>query len=113
MSIAIHGNKNDTHRTGFVTEVTPSREPKVCPVQTIKCYLRRTGHARQPDGPVLNFFNKPYNALSSQMITNILNESICLVDLPRSLHSAKCFRPTGATKAVVEGFDRKKVKKRR
>ena len=53
----------------------------------------------------------PYNALSSQSVRNILNESIELVGLPRNTYSAKCFRPTGATAAVAAGVDPETVMK--
>ncbi|XP_068205389.1 neuroligin-3-like [Palaemon carinicauda] len=53
----------------------------------------------------------PYGALSSKAITNILNESIALVGLPRKVYSAKSFRPSGATKAISPGFDPNMVQK--
>ena len=49
--------------------------------------------------------------MSSQAITNILNESISLVGLPRDIYSAKSFRPSGATKAVSVGFEPNMVQK--
>ena len=105
MSVVIHGNKNDSDRSGFIIDVSPSNEPNICPVQTMKCYLNRTRQFRKSNGPVFISLKSPYGALSSQAITNILNDSIEIVGLPRHVFSAKCFRPTGATKAVSEGFD--------
>ena len=111
MSIIIHGNKNDTKRHGFVVDVTPSSVTNLCPVYTMKCYLNRTKIYRKDNGPVFIALKSPYGALSSQAITNILNESIALVGLPRNIYSAKCFRPSGATKAISEGFDPNMVQK--
>ena len=101
MSIIIHGNKNDSKRHGFIVDVAPSSVENICPVRTMKCYLDRTQKFWGEYGPVFMSLNNPYGALSSQAITNILNESISLVGLPRNLYSAKSFRPSGATKAVV------------
>ena len=111
MSVVIHGNKNDTDRSGFIIDVSPSNEPNICPVKTMKCYLNRTRKFRETNGPVFISLKSPYGALSCQAITNILNDSIEIVGLPRHVFSAKCFRPTGATKAVSEGFDPNIVQK--
>ena len=104
MSLVIHGNKNDSKRSGFVIDIAPSSEPNLCPVNVMKCYLDRTSNFRKPNGPVFISLKHPYGALSSQAITNISNEAISVVGLPRDTFSAKCFRPSGATKAVSEGF---------
>ena len=111
MSLVIHGNKNDSNRSGFVIDVAPSCEENVCPVRAMKCYLDRTNNFRKPNGPVFISLKHPYGALSSQAITSILNEAINVVGLPRDTFSAKCFRPSGATKAVKEGFDPNVVQK--
>ena len=111
MSVVIHGNKNDSDRSGFVIDVSPASEPNICPVDTMKCYLEKTRKFRIRGGPIFISLKFPYGALSSQAITNILNESIEMVGLPRNIFSAKCFRPTGATKAVSAGYDPNIVQK--
>ena len=111
MSIVIHGNKNDSKRHGFIVDVSPANEINICPVHTMKCYLEKKRNLRWPNGPVFISLKKPYGALSSQVITNILNESISLVGLSRDIYSAKSFRPSGATKAVSVGFDPNMVQK--
>ena len=111
MSVVIHGNKNDSDRSGFVIDVAPSSEPNICPVKTMISYFHRTSQFRGSNDPAFISLKYPYGALSSQAITNILNEAIELVGLPRDTFSAKCFRPSGATKAVSEGFDPNIVQK--
>ena len=105
MSITIHGNKNDSKRNGFIVDVPNSSDVNVCPVQAIKDYISRTSKYRKLNSPVFISVRKPYAALSSQSIRNILNEAIETVGLSRSLYSAKCFRPTGATQAVAAGVN--------
>ena len=85
--------------------------PNVCPVKTMICYLDRASNFRKENGPLFISLYYPYGALSSQAITNILNESISIVGLPRNTFSAKCFRPSSATKAVAEGYDPNIVQK--
>ena len=105
MVVAIHGNKNDHDRSGFTVEVAPASDVRLCPVEAVRCYLRRTRSCRTPDGPVFISLRQPYGGLSAEAIRQVLNESIAAAGLPRHLYSAKCFRPTGATQAVACGFD--------
>ena len=111
MSITIHGNKNDTKRHGFVVDVQPAAEENVCPVRALKVYIQRTSALVDSDGPVFISLRKPYGALSSSAIRTILNESINQVGLDAEKFTAKCFRPTGATRAVEKGFDPNTVQK--
>ena len=105
VAIAIHGNKNDTHRHGFVVDVTPASDVSICPVRTLRTYLQRTDKFRSSNGPVFISLRKPYGALSSSAIRQILNDAIETVGLSRNDFTAKSFRPTGATIAITEGFD--------
>ena len=111
LSITIHGNKNDVKRTGFVIDIQPAEDERLCPVKTLELYIQRTASFRGQEGPVFLTLNKPYNPLSAKAVSNILNESISLVGLSRNLYSAKSFRPTGATKAVSEGINPNIVQK--
>ena len=112
MSIAIHGNKNDTKRHGFVVDVSAATVDNLCPVSTLRCYIDRTRHLRgDTKGPVFVSLYAPYHGLKSQAIASILNEAIKTVGLSRTEYSAKCFRPTGATLAVASGFDPATVQK--
>ena len=111
MTIIIHGNKNDSKRHGFEIEVTKASDINICPIQTLKCYIDRTRNVRTINGPVFISLNLPYNGLSSQSVSNILNDAIESVGLSREMYSAKNFRPTGATTAVAAGIDPNIVQK--
>ena len=111
LAITIHGNKNDTTRTGFTVEIPRANNTRICPVESLSAYLQRTSHLVSAEGPVFISLRAPYGPLSSQGIRNILNDAIDAVGLPRDKYSAKCFRPTGATRAVELGFEPNIVQK--
>ncbi|XP_066963207.1 integrase/recombinase xerD homolog [Macrobrachium rosenbergii] len=111
MTMVIHGNKNDTKRHGFVIEIPPASNENICPVRTLREYINRTETLVNNKGPVFLTLNKPYRALSSAAVRTILNEAIGLVGLDTKKFTAKCFRPTGATRAVEKGFDPNVVQK--
>lgn len=48
---------------------------------------------------------RPFHALSSVTIANILKYAIQLSGLGGLSYSAKCFRPTGATNAIALGLN--------
>ena len=111
LRITFLGIKNDTSRDGFEVEIPPLSNPKLDPALGLKAYLTRTEKYRVPPYPVFIALHKPYGALSSVSIANILNQVIQNAGLDRSVYSAKSFRPTGATRAIEAGCDPDKVRR--
>lgn len=104
MIVKMFGIKNDTDRSGFTIKI-PKGESHVDPVCTLKDYIYRTRHQRpEPEKPIFISLNRPYSALSSQAIADILNESINLVGLTGHGYSAKSFRPTAASASLDIGL---------
>ena len=103
VTINFHGIKNDYNRDGFQVRITPSTNPKLDPVATLRCYIDRTQASRPATGPVFISLKSPYNGITSTTVANILNETIKLSGLNRAKYSAKSFRPTGATISIQAG----------
>ena len=99
------GIKNDYDRDGFAVNVPVASDPLVCLVKAVQDYVVRTSDKVGAKGAVFVSLNKPYTPLSSGSIAAILNKSIQLVGLDGQGFTAKCFRPTGATKAIEAGID--------
>ena len=68
--------------------------------------MDRTDKFRSIDGPVFLTLYKPYRGIDASTVAKILNDAIVLAGLSKDQFSAKSFRPTGATRAVEQNFDR-------
>lgn len=106
MSLTFHGIKNDIARDGFTITVSQGTDPKVDPVFALKEYMARTQDIRDKilGQPVFVTLYKPYHALGASSISRVLQDAIEAAGLGGLGFSAKCFRPTGATKAIASGL---------
>ena len=98
--------KNDTSRTGFEVNIPPNTEDIIMdPVSCLREYINRTATFRPMDTkPLFITLSAPYKAISSNTVSNILEEVIRLAGLAGKGFKAKPFRPTGATLAVAKGI---------
>ncbi|GFN95918.1 reverse transcriptase/ribonuclease h/methyltransferase [Plakobranchus ocellatus] len=106
MTVLFYGIKNDTDRHGFEVRIGRSECALTDPVLCLKDYIRRTNQnitARQ-NKPVFITLLPPFKALSAQSVGTILRQSIADAGLDESF-TPRCFRPTGATAAVVGGVE--------
>ena len=107
MSVNFHGIKNDYVRDGFSVEIhsLDTCDSKIDPIPALKLYVAKTHVERAcvESRPLFLTLRKPYKHLDSASIRNILNESISRAGL--SGYTAKCFRPTGASKAIAMGLN--------
>lgn len=107
-SLTIHffGIKNDTTRSGFEVNIPANIDSEVMdPVACLRVYIDRTASVRPVDTrPLFITLNAPYKAISSNTVSNILDEVIQLAGLDHKGFSAKSFRPTGTTHAVNSGI---------
>ena len=108
--ITIHGNKNDTDRSGFQVHVPKSADVLCDPVSCLKMYIQRTEAVRPPTKPVFLPLRPPYKQLAGRTVAQILNGVIALVGL-KGQYTAKDFRPSGATAAIAQGYDPETVMK--
>lgn len=100
-TLRLHGIKNDYSREGFEVHVDSTNDKKLDPVYALWSYIDRTKMMRPPDTrPVFLTLNRPYHAINSGTVANILNDAILLAGLDRDKYSAKCFRPSGATEGI-------------
>ena len=112
LQIQFFGIKNDTHRDGFSVSIPPASEPKIDPVATLRTYIARTDPLRPQDSkPVFLTSVKPYRAITANTVAKILEDAIYLAGLDLNLYSAKCFRPSAATKAIESGLDPDKARR--
>ena len=112
LQIQFFGIKNDTHRDGFSVSVPPASNPKLDPVDALRTYIRRTNHLRPQDTkPVFLTSVKPYRAITASTVAKVLEDAIYLAGLDLNLYSAKCFRPSAATRAIESGFDPDKARR--
>lgn len=105
MTVSFFGIKNDTDRKGFEVRIPPHSNAKLDPVRTIQTYIDKTSHQRLPGGPVFIGLKRPYAALRSGSISEILKRSIKDAGLQDQGFTARSFRPTGATAAVRSEVD--------
>lgn len=105
MSITFHGIKNDYARDGFTVSIPKGDSALTDPVLALKTYMERTDDIRSgiPNKPLFLSLNKPFHALSAKGIALVLKEAIDKAGLGKMGFSAKCFRPTGATRAIKIG----------
>ena len=100
-TLMLHGIKNDYMRDGFQIELDKNEAQKLDPVSVIREYINRTSPQRSSDeDAVFLSLNAPYKPVSSTTVAKILNEVIDMAGLDSSLYTAKCFRPSGATKGI-------------
>ena len=110
--IMFFGIKNDSSRDGFEVCIPSCDNVKLDPVSALHVYMSKTKHLVSGDShPVFIGLNRPYNAISAATVGSILAEAISLAGLDSSMFTPKCFRPSGATKAVECGFDPEKVRR--
>lgn len=107
MALTFHAIKNDSSRDGFKVTIPRGTNPKLDPVHAMEVYLFRTDSIREsvPNHPVFLTLHRPYHGLSSSSISKVLQEAIDAAGLKGKGYTAKCFRPTGATKAVANGVN--------
>ncbi len=105
MLITLFGNKNDYSRDGQQVVLQPSSDRVMCPVRALQdycaCMDRVLGSLHVRDRPVFMTLQRPFHALTASGIATILNKALQMAGLRG--HSAKSFRPTGATRAVDAG----------
>ena len=111
--IVFFGVKNDSSRDSFEVAVLASKDPKMDPALCLRTYMNRTEKYLTDclSGPVFIALRKPYLAVSASTIACILDEAIQLAGLDSSKYTAKCFRPTRATRAVSAGIDPDKARR--
>ena len=107
MSVYFHGIKNDSARDGFRVTISHGSDTKVDPVRALREYISRTDNISNniKGHPVFITLYKPYHALSASSISKVLQDAIEVAGLGGLGFSAKCFRPTGATRAIASGLN--------
>ena len=99
--IYLHGIKNDYNHDSFGVYLMPCSILKLCPVQTLKEYMRRNEQVNPSFNlPVFTPLNYPFSRLTAGAIASVLNKAIELMGLADLGYSAKSYHPTGATVAV-------------
>ena len=112
LTITFFAIKNDGSRDGFDVTIPPCDDIMLDPVCALKDYMCRTSNFVDGDSsPVFVSLNKPFKAISAATVGSILAESIALAGLDSSVFTPKCFRPSGATRAVDNGFEPDKVRR--
>lgn len=104
--VRFFGIKNDTDRSGFDVTLPPAQPEKIDPVIVLKNYIVRTNNVRPADKrPLFLSLRRPYGAIASDTVAQILQEAILKAGLGGNAYSAKDFRPTGATAAIDNETD--------
>ncbi|KAK3777035.1 hypothetical protein RRG08_008888 [Elysia crispata] len=96
-------------REGFKVCLHKTDNKKVDPVECLLTYLNKTARLTDSDGPVFLTLKQPFRQVESSTVARILNESIRQAGLPPHF-TARCFRSTGATKAMHSGADAREVR---
>ncbi|GFO31079.1 integrase [Plakobranchus ocellatus] len=96
------GTKNDSDRHGFEVQIDPSSNPLTDPVSCLREYIEKTKIHVGVTGPLFVNTTPPYMAMSAASVSSVLRDSIKEAGLG-SEFTARCFRPTGATAAVLGG----------
>ena len=102
IQITFFGIKNDTDRSGAEVLLPPSRNQRIDPVGTLKCYIERTEESRSEasDKAVFLPLKPPFHAICASTVATILEDGIVEAGLGGQGFTAKDFRPTGATLAI-------------
>ena len=106
-TIFFFGVKNDANRSGFEVRIEPTDNILTDPVECLKVYFKKSAPFINDlvKQPVFITLKPPYNGISAQTVSHILNTSIKDAGLSSSEFSAKSFRPSAATAAIVSGCD--------
>lgn len=104
VSIHFFGTKNDSDRKGFEVRVESTDNFATDPVSCVKAYFERTADRGKENAAFLAL-TPPYKAIGAQTVAQILNDVIGEAGLSVTQFSAKAFRPSAATAAVVSGCD--------
>ena len=110
VEIYLFGTKNDYERDGFRVCIPGSDDVDVDPVEALRCYMEITNSLVSAKSAVFIGLQKPYRAICAATVAGILSKAIELAGLAGQGYSAKCFRPTGATKAVEAGLEADKIR---
>ncbi len=98
-------NKNDYTCDGQQVVLQPSTEAVMCLVHTLEQYIAvmdaQLGSEDCPSHPVFLTLQKPFQALTAAGVATVMNRALQLAGLDG--HTAKSFRPMGATQAVDVG----------
>ena len=112
MRMFLFGIKNDYSREGFEVPVVPASVHKLCPVETMQDWLKRTESINPSSTrPVFFPLNCPFDVLSASSVSSILSKSIKLAGLSGKGYTPKLFRPMGATVAIQSKMDPDMVRK--
>ena len=108
-SVTVHffGVKNDANKAGFEVRVEQTDNIFTDPVNCLKVYINKTAQVlhQLEKQPVFVTLKPPCQGISAQTVAHILNDSIKDAGLPPSVYTAKSFRPSAATAAIVSGCD--------
>ena len=99
-TILFFGVKNDASRTGFETRVEADKNVLRDPVSCLKAYFARTNPT---DDSVFVTITKPETGLSAARIAQIMKAGISDSGLPTNKFSARSYRPSSATAAILSG----------
>ena len=114
VTLTFFGIKNDSTRDGFEVAIPASSNETLDPASCLRVYMERTRSLRgayKSVDPVFLSLKRPYDAISAATVGGILQESIELAGLDTNTYSAKCFRPTAATRAVSSFIDPDKARR--
>lgn len=111
MTVQFFGIKNDSSKTGFEIRIAGSEDKTIDPVVCLKHYFLRTesclfGHVKKP---VFISLKSPYRGLTAATVTNILSTTLTHAGI-RDKYSARSFRPSAITAAVIGGADAQSVR---
>lgn len=105
VTVNFFGIKNDYDRGGFEIRIEPAKERVIDPVECMRAYFNKTANVMADRVPVFPAVRPPFQGINAQSIAQILNTSIKEAGLDTNMFSAKCFRPSAATAAIVSGCD--------
>ena len=112
LRITFFAIKNDSSRDGFEVSVPRCDNAKLDPALALNVYLQKTQHlVTDVHAPAFISLKKPHQGISASAVGSVLSEAISLAGLSSSMYTPKCFRPSGATKAVNSGMDPDKVRR--
>lgn len=105
MEVTLFGIKNDYDREGFVVTVQPAQVDRLCPVKTLRHYIKCTQYTCPKNGVLFLSLGNLAVAMSAKAVRLELNTVVKLAGLDATKFPAKSFRPTGATNAVQAGVN--------
>ena len=101
------GTKNDSQRAGFEVRIECTKSVLTDPILCLKVYFQKSERLMPKTTriPVFVALKPPFKAISAQTVSQILNKSIKESGLSTATFTAKCFRPSATTAAVLMGAD--------